>query len=158
MPRSVTFKVHGLRELGEAMRELDRAVALRIAGSMTNAAAQVVKREAVRNIVSSPSVDTGSLKESVIVKKIPKSRTRLTSEHIVTVRRGRGTLIKRGKKKGQRQTTAPHGQFVEVGTVNMEAEPFLKPALEREKEKAAEAMRLKGLQRIENEARKARKR
>ena len=84
---ATTFKVSGLRELGEAMRGLQKEVALRIAGSMTNAGAQVVKKAAVANITRNPSVETGSLRDSVIVKKIPKSQTQLTSEHIVTVRK-----------------------------------------------------------------------
>jgi HK97 gp10 family phage protein len=138
------------------MRELKKEVAQRVAGSMTNAAAQVVKKTAVANVVRNPSVDTGSLKESVIVKKIPKSQTDLTSQHIVTVR-GRGKLIKRGKKAGQRQTDAPHAHLIEFGTVNMPAEPFLRPAFDRDKGRLPEVMRQTGEKRIEAIARKANK-
>lgn len=153
---TTTFKVEGLRELGESMRALSAEVATRIARSMTNGAAQVVKKAAVQHIVSSPSVETGSLSESVIVKRIPARQTTHTSEHIVTVR-GRGKIIKRGKRKGQRQTEAPHAHFVEFGTVNMPPEPFLRPALDKNKEAAAEAMREIGRRRIEAAARKANK-
>jgi HK97 gp10 family phage protein len=153
---TTTFQVTGLRQLGEAMRELKAEVARSVAGSMTNAAAQVVKKAAVTNITRNPSVETGSLRDSVIVKKLPKSQTELTSEHIVTVR-GRGKIIKRGKKKGQRQTSAPHGSFVEFGTVNMQAEPFLRPALEHNQQRAVEAMKERGRLRIEAAARKAKK-
>lgn len=151
-----TFKVEGLRELGESMRALGSEVAVRISASMTGAAAKVVKTAAVRNIESSPSIETGSLRDSVIVKKIPKSQTRLTSEHIVTVR-GRGKIIRRGKKKGERQTSAPHAHFVEFGTVNMPAEPFLRPALDRNQQRAAEVMKETGKARIEAAARKVAK-
>lgn len=149
-----TFKVEGLRELGAAMRELSAKVANRVAGAMTNAGAQVVKKEAISNVVRNPSIETGSLKGSIIVKKVPKSQTNLTSEHIVTVR-GRGKIIRRGKRKGQRQTSAPHARYVEFGTVNMPAEPFLRPALDQRKEAAAQAMKERGAARIEAEARKA---
>lgn len=149
-----TFKVEGLREMGAAMRELGGPAVTRIAGSMTNAGAQVVKTEAIRNIERNPSIETGSLKSSVIVKKIPKSQTRLTSEHIVTVR-GRGRVIRRGKRRGQRETAAPHAKFVEFGTVNMRPEPFLRPALDQKKEAAAQAMKTRGAVRVEAEARKA---
>jgi HK97 gp10 family phage protein len=151
-----TIHVSGLRELGEAMRELKSDVALRTAGSMTGAAAQVVKKAAIGNVIRSPSIETGSLRDSIITKKIPKSQTQLTSEHIVTVR-GRGKLIRRGKKKGTRQTSAPHGSFVEFGTEHMQAEPFLKPALANNKEKAIEAMVKRGKDRIEAVAKKAKK-
>jgi len=154
---TTTVHISGLRELGEAMRELKAEVAKSIASSMTNAAAQVIKKAAVANIRSSPSIDTGSLRDSVIVKKIPRSQTSLTSEHIVTVR-GRGKLIKRGKKKGQKQTEAPYAHLVEFGTVNMKAEPFLRPAMDREKHRLPAVMIEKGKARIEAAAQKARKR
>jgi HK97 gp10 family phage protein len=150
-----SFQVLGLRELGEAMSKLQTEVAQSIARSMTNAAAQVVKKAAVANIQRNPSIDTGSLKESVIVKKLPRSQSQLTSEHIVTVRRGRGKIIKRGKNKGQRQTTAPHAGFVEFGTVKMPAEPFLRPALDQEKYRVPDVMKQTGWKRIEAAARKA---
>lgn len=154
---TTTVQVLGLRELGEAMRELKAEVAKSIAGSMTNAAAQVIKKAAVANVRRNPSIETGILRDSIIVKKIPRSQTELTSQHIVTVR-GRGKIIRRGKKKGQRQTEAPHAGFVEFGTVNMRAEPFLRPAFDHDKEKAVEAMKERGKARIEAAALKAKKR
>ena len=153
---TTTVQVSGLRELGEAMRELKAEVSQRIAGSMTNAAAQVIKKAAVANVRRNPSIETGSLRDSVIVKKVPKSQSEHTSQHIVTVR-GRGKLIRRGKKKGQRQTSAPHAGFVEFGTVNMPAEPFLRPAFDHDKEKAVAAMVERGKTRIAAAAQKARK-
>jgi HK97 gp10 family phage protein len=152
-----TFHVSGLRELGEAMRELKKEVSQSIARSMTNAGAQVVKKAAIANIQRNPSIDTGSLRDSVIVKKLPRSQSQLTSEHIVTVR-GRGKIIKRGKKKGQRQTEAPHAHFIEFGTVKMKAEPFLRPALDQQKSRIPEVMRQTGWKRIEAAAQKAKKR
>lgn len=147
-----TFKVEGLRELGEAMKALGNDVALRISRAMVNAGAQLVKKSAIANIEKSPSVDTGSLKSSVIVKRLGKNQTRLTAESIVTVR-GKG----KKKKDGTRDTAAPHAHFVEFGTVNMPAEPFLRPALDTNKTKAVDAMKAKGKDRIEAAARKAAK-
>lgn len=146
-----SFKVEGLRELGNAMRELGQKDALRIAGAMTNAGAQVVKKEAVLNIEKSPSVDEGDLRDAVIVKKRGRSESNLTSEHIVTVR-GRGKETKKGVQFG-----APHAHFVEFGTVNMPAEPFLRPALDQNIQKVIGVMKAKGDGRIEAAARKAAK-
>jgi len=129
-----TVKIEGLQQLGERMRKLAEKTNTTIARQATNAAAQVIKKQAKLNILTSPSVVTRSLYNSVIVKKIPASQTNLTSEHIVTVR-GRG----KKKLKGT-QTTAPHGHFVEFGTVHMPAEPFLRPAFEEEKGFAVQAM------------------
>jgi HK97 gp10 family phage protein len=133
---AVTVRVEGLQALGEAMRELSRDVALRVSRQATSAAAQVIKRRAKSNIRSSPSVDTGSLLDAVIVKKIPNSQTRLTSEHIVTVR-GKS---RRGRKTKTKQAIAPHARFIEFGTTNAPAEPFLRPAFDAGKEEAMQKM------------------
>lgn len=129
-----TIRVHGLKELGESMRGLSEDVRRKVARAATNAAAQVVRKAAVGNIVKSPSVQTGNLKRNVITKRIPE--TSLTSEHIVTVRQGRVT--KKQKERGLRD--AYYARFVEFGTVKMPAEPFLRPAFDSNKMKAVNAM------------------
>lgn len=135
MVTSTRVQVKGLRELGAAMKALGNDMGLKIARAATAAAAQPVKKRAIANVIASPSVDTGSLKSSVIVKRLGKKESKLTSEHIVTVR-GRG----KKKKDGTRQTAAPHGSKVEFGTVHMPAEPFLRPAFESEKGNALQKM------------------
>lgn len=146
MPTTVTVRVDGLRELGEKMRGLSEKMNKSIATSATGAAAKVIKTKTVRNIEVNTStdkahpgsaVDTGSLRDSVIVKKIPKGQTDLTSEHIVTFR-GRGKP--RTNKKGVKQAQAPHAGLVEFGTVHMAAEPSLRPAFDTDAGKAQDAM------------------
>lgn len=143
-----SFKVEGLRELGNAMRELGQREAVKIAGAMTNAGAQVVKKAAVLNIEKSPSIDEGDLRDAVIVKKLGRSESNLTSQHIVTVR-GRGKETKKGLQFG-----APHAHFIEFGTVEMPAEPFLRPAFDQNIQKAVGEMKAKGQGRIEAAAKK----
>lgn len=142
---STTVKVEGLRELGEAMRSLGRDIALRVSGQATAAGAAPIKKRAIHNVETSPSVDTGSLRDAIIVKKLPRSQTDLTSEHIVTVR-GRGKKHTNTKRK---QSIAPHAHLVEFGTVNMPAEPFLQPAFNTEKNSALDAIAKKLKQRID---------
>ncbi len=139
MASSVTVKVEGLSELGRRMAALSADVSLKIARSATAAAAGIVKKGAVANIVASPSVVTGSLRDDVIIKRLSKRESNLTSEHIVTVR-GRGKSTKK-TAKDQKSRNAPHAHFVEFGTVNMPAEPFLQPAFETHKQAALEAMK-----------------
>ena len=98
--------------------------------------ASLIKKLARRNVTASPSVVTGSLRDAIISKKIPKSQTPYASEHIVTVR-GRS---KRGKKLKNKQSIAPHARYVEFGTVNMPAEPFLAPAFDHGKKEATDKM------------------
>lgn len=155
MARTQREAVAGLRELGQAMKALGNEVGTRIARSATAAGAKPIRREAAVRIVSSPSVDTGSLRDAVIVKRAGKGETTgLTSEHLVTVR-GRG---KPYNKKGQKVARAPHAHLVEFGTVNMPAEPFLRPAFEAKKHEAVTEM-TKALQRgIDRAAKRAAKR
>lgn len=120
-------RVDGLRELGERMKRLSKGIALNAAAQATAGGARKVKKQAVANIVRSPSVETGSLRDAVIIKKLGSRDTDLTSEHIVTVRRR-----KTGRKTKTKQKTAPHARYVEFGTVNMPAEPFLRPAIEQD--------------------------
>lgn len=136
MMARTTVQVFGLKELGQRMERLKAKVATSIATGSTGAAAGVIKKAAIRNIERSPSVETGSLRDAVIVKKVPKSQSSLTSEHIVTVR-GKGKAF---NKKGQRIPRAPHARFVEQGTVNMPAEPFLRPAFDGHSGEALSAM------------------
>lgn len=132
MPTTTRTRVDGLRELGAAMRALGVDIVKASRGA-TNAAGQVVKKSARAKIRSNPSIDEGDLERSVIVKRV---KSELTSEHIVTVR-GRGKPF---NKKGQKIDRAPHGGFVEFGTVNMPAEPYLRPAIEQNQQTGTEAM------------------
>lgn len=138
MPIRTTVKVEGLRQLGLNLKKLEDAVARKAARGATAAAATVVKKAAKKNIQKAPSVVSGSLLESVITKRLGRADTELTSEHIVTVRG-------RGKKrpytaKGKKIESAPHAHFVEFGTVNMGPEPFMRPAFEGEKNRAADVI------------------
>jgi len=149
MANTVTFKVNGLDNLRHAFNELKQEVKTKVSRSMTNASAQLVKRAAVKNIIRSPSVVTGSLRDAVIVKR--ETKTQLTSEHLVTVRRK-----KTGSEKSQaKQSTAPHAIYVEFGTKNMPEEPFLEPAITNNARRAADAMAKTGKKKIEAAARKA---
>jgi len=132
-----SFEVKGLRELGVAMKRLERDMALKIAWQSTAAGARVVKKRAQRNIQSSPAVRTGVLLKSVIMKRVPKGeRQDLTAAHLVTVR-GRG----KRNRKGVLAAGAPYAHMVEFGTIHMPAEPFLRPALEGGQREAVDAMK-----------------
>lgn len=138
---ATTIQLSGFRELGEAMRLLSSEVSNKAARAATAAAAGVVKKAARGRVIANDSkngtsVDTGSLRDAIIVKKLSKAESQLTSEHIVTVR-GRG---KPYNKKGRKIDRAPHAHLVEFGTVNMAAEPFLRPAIDNSVRPAIEAM------------------
>ncbi len=117
------------------------------------AGAKIIKVGAVAKVESNPSIDEGDLKEAIIIKRSAKGENNLTSEHVVTVR-GRG---KPYNKKGQKIARAPHAHLVEFGTVNMPAEPVLRPAFDNGKEQAARAIAESLRRGIDRAAKKAAK-
>lgn len=124
--------IHGLRALGAAMQSLSLDVALKHASAAASAGARVVASEARR---SAPK-DTGNLARNVITKRLRRSETDVTAETIVTVRKGRVTAKQR--QRGLRD--AYYASWVEFGTVNAPAQPFLAPALPRVRANAEQAM------------------
>jgi HK97 gp10 family phage protein len=123
-------EVQGLRELGERMKKLSLDVALKASRSATNAAAQVIKKEAI----SKAPVDTGNLKKNIIVRRAKQPD--LTSLHLVLVRSGKLT----DKQKGSGLQDAFYWRFVEFGTVNAPPKPFMRPAFDTKKGQALDAM------------------
>ena len=73
----------------------------------------------------------------MIVKKLGKSQTTLTAEHIVTIRKR--IYQKRGNEKRDRNTRQI-AVYKEFGTVSNPPEPFLAPALANNLQPAIEAM------------------
>ncbi len=141
---SVTIKVEGLRELGQKFAQLSDDMQKKVARSATNAAAQVVKKIAIRKApVSDPSVTPaippGNLKKNIIVKRSRLRNSNLTSEHRVTVR---------GKASG---VISPYrvGVFQEYGTVRHGPHPFMRPAIDQGASQAIEAMKKKIKERID---------
>lgn len=151
---TTTIKVEGLRELGAAMQALGNEVAKRIATGMTSAAAGVVRKDAIArapehdkaHTVDGVEVQPGNLRKNIVRKKVSKSKTRLTSEHLVTVR---------GKRKDG--YAARYGRLQEFGTVHHAPQPFLRPAFDAKKMEAIEAMKKTAGRRIEAAAKKAAK-
>ncbi len=141
---SVTIKVEGLKELGQMFERLSDDMQKKVARSATNAAAQVVKKIAIRKApVSDPSVTPnippGNLKKNIIVKRSRLRNSNLTSEHRVTVR---------GKAAG---VISPYrvGVFQEYGTVQHGPQPFMRPAIDQGASQAIEAMKKKIKERID---------
>ncbi len=137
MVSSVRTHVDGLSELGRRMATLKRDTALKFAGRATGKAAQVVKRAAKEKLRSNPSVDTGLVEKNVITKKLRKSQTTFTAEHIVTVKKVEYPL--KGNETVRRNTRQVGG-YLEFGTINETPEPYLRPAIHQNTDKATAAM------------------
>lgn len=146
----------GLRELGEAMRLMNSEVSTKIARGAAAAMAGMVKKRAIALAPQSDAphqlgrrkdqiAQPGNLKRNIIVKRLPAKQTQLTAEYIVTVRHGSGKV----------PNDAFYWRFVEFGTVNMPAQPFLRPALADNVGPATEAAKKRLASGIDSAARKA---
>ena len=142
MVSSVKVKVDGLQDLQRRLRALSEKVQKKVARSATNAAAQVIKKQAIRNAPRSDGVhilaDTeegpvdiipGNLRKGIIVARV--RNTPLTSEHLVTV-----------GGKAKHHYAARYAHFVEFGTIRYAPRPFLRPAFDQEKGFAVGAMKV----------------
>lgn len=160
MARTVV-RVEGLRELGQAMQALGSEVSGKIAHAMVSAAARLVRDEAKK---LAPE-DTGFLKQNIIVKKLRKSETSLTSEYGMGVRKYKRKYAdtRFNRRKGQAGKTyelddAYYWRYLEFGTVKMAARPFIRPAFDNNRMRAIEVMKATGQRRIMAAAKKAAKR
>lgn len=131
-------EIKGLRELGEAMKDLGDDIGLKIARAATNAGAQVIKRRAKELAPVAPEayvidgvlVQPGNIGKNIVVKRVQRGQTPLTSEHVVTVR---------GKAKYGYASRV--GALQEFGTVKQSPQPFMRPAFDQEKGFAVQKIR-----------------
>jgi HK97 gp10 family phage protein len=148
MADTVSVGFSGLRELGEAMRGLEAKVSKKVAFQATVKAARFVREKAKENLIRNGSVDTGALLNSIVVKRL--TRTGNTADYAVTV--STASMKKYVEKSRARRHRIEgnatyenlgdffYARFVEFGTVKTHARPFLRPALENNKDEAAKIM------------------
>lgn len=132
----VDIKVQGLKELGQQMDKLDKKVRNRIARAATAAGARHI-RDTAKAMVP---VDTGQLKQNIVVKKFRDRQPDKTLYGIGLISKestyGDTKTNRRKGRAGKSYWTdkAYYGHMVEFGTRKMPAQPFLRPALETQKE------------------------
>ena len=149
MAEKTTVQVLGLRELGEAMRELAEDINLKIARAATNAGAQVIKKRAVDNALKiqrgEADMDGEYLAPNIIVRRQRRPTSGLTSQHAVTLRH-KGKIVDPAKHNANPYAV---GIMNEFGTVKMSAQPFMRPAFDSGKAEALDAIVKRLKQRID---------
>jgi HK97 gp10 family phage protein len=128
----MNFEVKGFRELKRKLDTLPVNVARRVLPKASQEGAKVLRREARRR---APRRE-GTLRRGLSYmrkKRMPKT----AASYIVGLTR-----------------KAFYGMFIEFGTKHIPAKPFLRPALDEEKDKIINAMREKLRAGIEREAAK----
>lgn len=137
-------KVEGLAQIHKALSELGRKVSNKIAVKAMREGGKIVREQARQNAPvlsqSTPHRRAGTLKKAI------KSSTKvLKNGKIGTVIRVKELTAKqietfkvRSGKKGALNPKDPYyWRFLEFGTSKMPARPYLRPAFEQTKEKAA---------------------
>jgi HK97 gp10 family phage protein len=145
---SVTVKVEGLQQLGEAMRELTEKMNKSIMRSAVRASTKPILTAARSKV----SVDTGALKESIQIRRSRRDSHPGYEQWIVGVFKisgGRYANTKANVRSGRVgkeffiDPPTHYGTFIEYGTVKMSPKPYLRPAFDEQKYKAVEIMKEK---------------
>lgn len=148
------LEVKGLRELQERLKALPGKIATKALAASVMAGADIVRKaaiekapigtepHAIRRGKGQPKVEPGFLRKNIIRRRNRKAEKAASGglDQRVTVDVGI-----RGK--------AYYWRFVEFGTAKMAARPFLRPAFEENKEKAATAIKDRLLKRLDAIAR-----
>jgi HK97 gp10 family phage protein len=158
----VQIKVEGLAELAKALKALPPEIAGKNGGPLRKAigrAAVVIRDDARRRA----PVDTGNLRDNIIAVRNRKS-PQGTEGYFIEVRRERRKYVNTRANRRKRRVgktyeilgEAYYGMFIELGTVKMPAQPFLRPAFESKKVEAVETFRVEFAKAIDAAAKKVR--
>ena len=144
-----TLQIDGLSDLGKAMSGLTRDIAKKVAFAGVLAGAGVIKKAAKQNAHVAQkayevrlkagdkpqTIQPGNIGKKLATKRIKGT---LTAQYAV--------FVKNKYKDGFAGRAA---RLMEFGTVNQPAKPFMRPAFEANKEKAAYAIKDRLAKRIE---------
>lgn len=125
----------GLNDIAKDLEKLSRAENNKVLRDATRAGAEVLKEE----VIDRAPARSGKMRKNVVVVT-QKSRRKgeiSSGVHIRGVNPRTGNSDNTMKAKNPRN--AFYWRFVEMGTVNMPAHPFVRPAFDTRQEEAANA-------------------
>ena len=126
----------GLEDIARDLETLSRAENNKVLRDATRAGAEVLKEE----VIDRAPERTGKLKKNVIVvTRKGRNKGEITSGvHI------RGVNLRTGNSDNTMKATDPRNafywRFVELGTANMPAHPFVRPAYDTREEEVAKVV------------------
>ncbi|WP_406627703.1 HK97-gp10 family putative phage morphogenesis protein [Pectobacterium carotovorum] len=125
----------GLSDIAKDLEKLSRAENNKVLRDATRAGADVLKEEVIANAPAR----TGKMRKNVVVvTQKSKRRGEISSGvHIRGVNPRTGNSD--NKMKANNPRNAFYWRFVEMGTVDMPAHPFVRPAFDTAQEAAAQA-------------------
>lgn len=128
----------GLNDIAKDLEALSRAENNKVLRDATRAGAEVLKEE----VIARAPVRTGKLKKNVVVITQRSRRRGEISSGIHIRGRNMRTGNSDNTMKANNPKNAFYWRFVEMGTVNMPPNPFIRPAFDvRQEQATAVAMR-----------------
>lgn len=133
-----TVQIHGLRELGERLKALPGEIASKNGGPLL-AALRKMGREIQKDAQQLVPVDTGTLRENIIVTRDrdPQSLGMTEAVHVTVRYKARAYRDNKKNRKAKKvgEEYQDHGplyyaKFLEFGTVRAAPHPFMRPAFE----------------------------
>ncbi|MEI7216272.1 HK97-gp10 family putative phage morphogenesis protein [Pectobacterium carotovorum] len=125
----------GLNDIAKDLEKLSKAENNKVLRDATRAGAEVLKEEVIANA----PVRTGKMRKNVVVVT-QKSRRKGEISSGVHIR---GVNPRTGNSDNKMKANSPRNafywRFVEMGTANMPAHPFVRPAFDTAQEEAAQA-------------------
>lgn len=138
---TTTVQVHGLKELGERLKALPAEIAGKNGGPLL-AALRKMGREIQQEAQQRVPVDTGTLRENIIVTRSRNPQAVGMTEAVQVTVRYKARKYKDNKKNRRKKQVGEeyrddgplfYAKFLEFGTVKMQPHPFMRPAFEAKK-------------------------
>lgn len=154
-----SMRIEGLDELRRAMQNLPERMQKNVLSKAVNAGALIIRDDARVRVpilkIPDPRRIAGLLRR--MVRSTRGVRRGTEASAFVSVRRLTKGAIRKfkrltGKSGAQNPNDAWYWRFVEFGTSKAPAQPFLRPAFDHQKERAAMAIKDELLAGIEREA------
>lgn len=125
----------GLNDIAKDLAKLSKAENNKVLRDATRAGAEVLKEE----VIDRAKVRTGKMRKNVVVvtQKSRRNGEISSGVHIRGVNPRTGNSD--NKMKANNPRNAFYWRFVEMGTVNMPAHPFVRPAFDTRQEESANA-------------------
>ena len=140
MMADIEFKIDGADSLLARMRALPQELRKKPARSALGKAAKVIRLQAAENALQLDDPETGRAIAANVIQRFRSRYSRRTGDLMISVGVGteKGRIPKGNPDTGAKGNT-PHWHLLELGTENMPAQPFLRPAGEQ---KAGEAVQV----------------
>ncbi len=144
-----TVQIHGLKEIGERLKALPKEIAGKNGGPLA-AALRKMGRVIQADAKGLVPVDTGTLRENIIVTRERDPKAFGATEVVHVTVRAKAKAYKDNKKNRKASKVGENYQdygplyyarFLEFGTVRASPHPFMRPAFEQAKARLPEIFR-----------------